>query len=245
MTTSFSSSWKRLASTRQLSLLTLKLEKVSDIPSWTIKKVYLNKVQSEVISKLLFISPQNHLFHYMCFTESPAKPIMNSTALSGTKHLLPWRDSSWWQPAFTLSLTWQTAVHLRFCLFYFIHFSFTYMVPKHNNSQFEALYAPSIFFEVPLFSPDVFTSLLCVSLTWLYSTWCFYFVFGPVCCLWALCPLLPFLSTGHSRWLPSLHLLVLEVSSCFIWLLRIQCKILATRHKARWENCCFEIARYK
>lgn len=234
MTTSFSSSWKRLASTRQLSLLTLKLEKVSDIPSWSIKKVYLNKVQSEVISKLSFISPQNHLFHYMCFTESPAKPIMNSTALSGTKHLLPWRDSSWCQPASTLSLTWQTAVHLRFCLFYFFHFSLTYMVQNHNNSQFEAL-----------FSPDVITSLLCVSLTCLYFTWCFYFVFGPVCCLWALCPLPPFLSKGHSRWPPSLHLLVLQVSSCFIWLLRIQCKILATRHKARWENCYFEIARYK
>lgn len=49
-------------------------------------------------------------------------------------------------PAFTLSLTWETAVHLGFCLFYFFHFSFTYMAPNHNNSQFEALYAPSIFF---------------------------------------------------------------------------------------------------
>lgn len=161
---------------------------------------------------------------------------MNSTALSGTKHLLPRRDSSWCQPAFTLSLTWETAVHLGFCLFYFFHFSFTL-----NSRHF----MPRVFFfQVPLFSPDVITSLLCMSLTWLYFTWCFYFVFGPICCLWALCPLLS-LSKGHSSWLPSLHLLVLEVSSCFIWLLRIQCKTLATRHKARWQNCCFEIARYK
>lgn len=144
MTTSFSSSWKRLASTRQLSLLTLKLEKVSDIPSWTIKKVYLNKVQSEVISKLLFISPQNHLFHYMCFTESPAKPIMNSTALSGTKHLLPWRDSSWWQPAFTLSLTWQTAVHLRFCLFY--SFQFYLYGAKTQQLSIRGTLCPEYFF---------------------------------------------------------------------------------------------------
>lgn len=144
-------------------------------------------------------------------------------------------------PAFTLSLTWETAVHLGFCLFYFFHFSFTYMAPNHNNSQFEALYAPSIFFQVPLFSPDVITSVLCMSLTWLYFTWCFYFVFGPICCLWALCPLLPLALKRPQQ----LHLRLLEVSSCFIWLLRIQCKILATRHKARWENCCFEIARYK
>lgn len=131
MTTSFSSSWKRLASTRQLSLLTLKLEKVSDIPSWSIKKVYLNKVQSEVISKLSFISPQNHLFHYMCFTESPAKPIMNSTALSGTKHLLPWRDSSWCQPAFTHSRDKQLFI----CGFvYFIFFISVWLIWCQNTT---------------------------------------------------------------------------------------------------------------
>lgn len=115
---------------------------------------------------------------------------MNSTALSGTKHLLPWRDSSWCLHSPSHSREKQLFI---WGFVYFIFFISVLLIWRQTTTTLNSRhFMPRVFFfQVPLFSPDVITAVLCMSLTWLYFTWCFYFVFGPICCLWALCPLLP------------------------------------------------------
>lgn len=94
---------------------------------------------------------------------------MNSTALSGTKHLLPWRDSSWCLHSPSHSREKQLFI---WGFVYFIFFISVLLIWRQTTTTLNSRhFMPRVFFfQVPLFSPDVINlcPLHVINLTVLY-----------------------------------------------------------------------------